>query len=104
MSEKEIPLIAGILALVLNLFLLIGVGTMVWGALMNDGSALTRGILQLALAVAGVVLGVCTFGLGLLATLAAWVWALVDGVVLLVRGLQTYGATPPPKIPPNITP
>ncbi len=92
MSQKDSALLAGILALALNLFLFIGVGTIVWGALMKDDSATTRGVIQLALALSGVVFGLCTFGLSALLTLGAWVWALVDGVMLLVRGIQIYQA------------
>ena len=68
----------GILALVLNLLILPGVGTLV-------GKRTTEGIIQLVLSVFSILLIFTFFGaiVGIPLLIAMWIWALVVGIQIL---------------------
>jgi hypothetical protein len=80
----EDPKTRGILVLILNI-IIPGVGGLIYASGVKDDAdkakkARTNAIIQLVLYVGGVVLSVCTFGLTTLASLGAWIWALIEGI------------------------
>lgn len=64
----------GIAALLLNVLVLPGLGTVIWGDR-------THGIWQIVLAVIGFVLFIFLIGIPIL--IGTWIWALVSGIKIL---------------------
>ncbi len=80
----EDPKTRGILVLILNI-IIPGVGGLIYAAGVKDDAdkakkARTNAIIQLILYVGGIVLSACTFGITIIASLGAWVWALIEGI------------------------
>ncbi len=78
------PKTRGLLILILNI-IIPGVGGLIYASGVKDDEekakkARTNAIIQLVLYAGGVVLSVCTFGITAVASLAGWIWALIEGI------------------------
>lgn len=74
MPDKKVDQNIAVLALILNILVLLGVGTIV-------GGRTNQGILQLVLFLVGIPLCLVIIGFPLM--LGIWIWALVTGIDIL---------------------
>jgi TM2 domain-containing membrane protein YozV len=74
-KKSDVTQTIAIVALLLNLLVLPGLGTII-------AKRVKTGVIQLVLFVVGIPL-VLAFGLGLLLMLGAWIWSLVTGIQLI---------------------